>query len=96
MKTCTRKEYLQSKSTIEARIEAVENLIDIMTLNMLDVVENDGTASYSMDDGQMKVTTEYRSVKQVEAGIMALEKMLHRYINRANGHVTVLRGRLNY
>lgn len=93
---CTAKEYIQSKTTLDARIAAVESLIDSMLLNSIEAIDNGGTASYSMDDGQMKVTTEYRSVKDISAGIKALEKILQIYINRRNGHVTVLRGRLNY
>ena len=55
-----------------------------------------GTASYVMDDGQMKVTTIYRSVDDVIKGVEALQKLKQTYINRYNGHTTVLRGRLNF
>ena len=93
---CSIKEYIQSKTTLDSKIAAIENLIDLMILGSLEAIDNSGTASYSMDDGQMKVTTNYRSIPDITAGIKALEKILQMYINRRNGHVTVLRGRLNY
>lgn len=100
---CSAKEYIASKTTIEARILAIEALIDKMLLDTIDQegnapswVDNAGTASYSMDDGQMKVMTQYRSPEGVLKGIQWLEKIKQIYINQYNGRVNVLRGRLNY
>ena len=93
---CNTKEYIQSKTTLNAKIIAIEALIDTMLLSSIEAIENSGTASYSMDDGQMKVMTQYRSMAEVTAGVLALEKLLQIYINRRNGNVTVLRSRLNY
>lgn len=93
---CTTKEYIQSKESLDAKITAIEALIDAMLLNAVDTVDDSGTMSYSMDDGQMKVTTQYRSAEDITKGILSLEKLLHIYINRRDGHISVLRGRLNY
>tara|TARA_R110002049_G_scaffold230109_2_gene402266 strand:- start:634 stop:921 length:288 start_codon:yes stop_codon:yes gene_type:complete len=92
---CTVKEYIQSKSSILEKIKAIESLIDAMILNTAEAIDNSGVASYSMDTGQTKVTTTYRSVEEVNKGIKALEQTLQMYINRYNGRVVVLRGRLN-
>lgn len=94
--TVTVKEYLQSKTKLCDRIAAIESLIDAMVLEMASAIGTSGTASYSMDDGQMKVTTEYRSISQITAGVKSLEQMKNIYVNRYNGHRTVLRGRLNF
>lgn len=93
---CTVKEYIQSKTTLLEKINAIEALIDSMILNTAEAIDNSGVTSYSMDSGQMKVTTNYRSVEEVNRGIKALEQTLQMYINRYNGRVLVLRGRLNY
>lgn len=93
---CTVKEYIQSKSSLDAKIVAIEALIDAMLLESIDAIGNSGTASYSMDDGQMKVSTEYRSIGAITDGIKGLEKILQIYINRRNGNLVILRGRLNY
>lgn len=103
MEICTIKEYIQSKSSSAGKIAAIEALIDKMLLDTIDPegnppdwIDNSGVASYTMDDGQMKVSTQYRSIDQVVKGIKSLEQLLQMYINRHNGHMTVLRGRLNY
>ena len=92
----TVKEYIQSKDSLIAKITAIEALIDAMLLNTIDAIEDSGTASYTLDDGQMKVSTEFRSAKEIASGVLALEKLLNNYTNKYNGHITVLRGRLNY
>jgi hypothetical protein len=92
----TVKEYIQSKDCLDARILAVENLIDAMLLTSIESVDNSGTMSYTLDDGQMKVTTQYRSMKEVTDGLVGLERILHGWINRRDGSITVLRGRLKF
>lgn len=96
MKTCTLKEYVQSKESYESKIVAIEALIDAMMINALDTIEDSGTASFSMDDGQMKVTTDFRSMSEITKGIHSLDSLKQMYINRRNGHIVVLRGRKNY
>lgn len=92
-RTCTISIYLETKSSILEKITAIDALIDSMTLKMADVVGgSDATIDeYWMDDGQMKVKTSYRGVKDVEAGIQALEKMKQRWVNKYNGRDFVLR-----
>lgn len=92
----TIKQYIESQDSLDAKISAIQKLIDSMLLNSIDAVDNSGTASYSLDDGQMKVTTNYRSVVEITNGVHSLEKILHMYVNRRNGRTVVLRGRLNY
>lgn len=92
----TIKQYVASKDSLESKITAIESLIDALILSTLESIDNNGTFSYSMDDGQMKVTTQYRSTAEVTQGIHALEKIKNIYVNRCNGHLTVLRGRKNY
>ena len=96
MNVCTVQEYIQSKSELYDKICAINALIDAMILNSIDWISTGGTASYSMDDGQMKVTTNYRSIEEITMGIFSLEKTLQMYTNRYNGNLVVLRGKLNY
>lgn len=88
--------YIQEKSTIKAKIEAIDAIIDAMLTQALNIVENEGTASYSLDDGQVKISTQYTSMEQVEQGIRSLERLRNMYLNRLNGNITILRGKLNY
>ena len=93
MPTYTISTYIESKSTLLEKIQAIDLLIEQMTLRIGEVAEGAGSTvdEYSLDTGQMKIRTSYRSVKDVENGINALEKMKQRYVNRFNGRVTVLR-----
>jgi conjugal transfer/entry exclusion protein len=92
----TLSEYITSRASNKAKIEAIELLIDSMYDKMIDAIDDSGTASYTLDDGQMKISTEFRSLDQIIKGIQALETQLQMYINRYNGRITILRGRLNY
>ena len=86
-------QYLESKTTLQARIIAIDALIDSMILRVGEVVNgmNVSVEEYQMDDGQMKIRTRYRNVKDVEDGVASLEKMKQMYVNRLNGRVFNLR-----
>lgn len=85
-------EYLGSKTSIRARISAIEALIDAIILKLADTVGNADITEYQMDDGQMKVRTAYRSPQDATKGIEVLEKLKQMYLNQLNGRVTVFRG----
>lgn len=86
-------QYLESKTKLQDRIKAIDALIDSMILRIGEVVEglNVSVEEYQMDDGQMKIRTRYRTVKDVEAGVASLEKMKQMYVNRLHGRVFNLR-----
>lgn len=90
---CTPREYIESKTTLRERIKAIDALIDAMILRMTDVVNgmNVSVEEYQMDDGQMKIRTRYRNVKDVEVGVASLEKMKQMFMNRLNGRVMNVR-----
>ena len=84
-------QYVNSPESLRDRIIRIDNLILSMEAKLLESVDSANYQEYQMDDGQMKVRTVYRSVKDVTAGILSLEQIKQRYINRLNGSVTVLR-----
>ena len=91
--TCTISIYLQSKTSLLEKINAIDALIDTMLAKTAEVAGGQGSiiSEYWMDDGQMKVKTAYRSIADVEQGITALEKIKQRYVNSFNGRGFVLR-----
>lgn len=91
-------QYLESKTTLQARIDAIDALIDKMILRITEVVDgmNVSVEEYQMDDGQMKIRTRYRNVKDVEDGVASLEKMKQMYVNRLNGRVFNLRDQRSF
>lgn len=82
--------YIQSKTTLKARIAAIDAIIDAL---MLMAAESPSSANYSeyyLDDGQTRITTKYRSVMDVQQGIAAFEKIKNKYVNQLNGRVRTL------
>ncbi len=85
-------EFIDSKSTLLAKIQSIDVLISKFESKLTEVGDSIAYDEYQLDDGQMKVRTKYRSVKDVMAGINALEQLKQRYQNRYNGRRVVFRG----
>jgi len=85
-------QYFECKSkilgkiaTYDLLIEAMEKAIDTATLSgHLNQVE--------LDDGQMKLRTNYRNIGDMTKALLGLEQARQRYVSKFNGRVTVLRG----
>lgn len=91
--TYTIAEYLESKTSMAARIEALDALIDKMILSTAEAIDGmaPSISEYQLDDGQVKIKTAYRSIDQVTDGIKALEQMKQMYVNRLRGRTILLR-----
>ena len=60
-------------------------------MQILDNIGNEPITEYSLDDGQVKIRTVYRSVEQMTKAIEALEKIKNKLLNELNGRGMVLR-----
>jgi hypothetical protein len=85
--------FLESKKSVVDKISAINALIDSMIATMADHASGAGAniEEYSLDDGQVKIKTVYRSLADVQSGVASLEKMKQIYINRYNGRNIILR-----
>jgi len=88
--------YLDTATSLVDKIKAIDALIDAMDDAALENIGNSGTISYRLDDGQMNINTEFRSVEDVQKGIFMLEQRKQRYINRLCGRTVVFRGRSKF
>ncbi len=79
--------YVQSKKSMEDKLAAVESIIDNLMLMAADTAGTSNYSEYYLDDGQTKISTKYRSVMDVQAGILAFERLRQMYLNRLNGRV---------
>lgn len=86
-------DYLVTKQSLWDRIAAIDLLIEKGILLMADTISGVGgnISAYELDDGQVKIKTNYRSIEDVESGLKALERMKNLYMNQLNGRSTVLR-----
>ena len=82
-------QYIESKTTLLAKIAAYDLIITGLENAMLLAVESGHLIEF--DDSMMKVRTEYRNVEDVAKAMLGYEKIRQMYINRLNGRVTVLR-----
>jgi hypothetical protein len=87
--------YIESKCTLAERIVAIDALIDKGILLMADTIDGaaGNIAMYELDDQQVRIKTNYRSIDQVAAGVRALERMKQLYVNKYNGRAFVLQDR---
>lgn len=93
--------YVESASGLEARITRIQNIITAMEIQ---AAASAGTAGkfdeYSLDTGQSKVRTKYRSPAELQAAILAwdalLQKLIARLNNQRTGRVIQLRDHKNF
>lgn len=88
----TPSQYLETKESLLAKVQALDVLIEKTMALTLDTGNGLGgnISTYELDDGQVRIKTGYRSMKEVSDGIFALEKLQQMYLNRLNGRKTVL------
>lgn len=84
--------YLESKSKSIGKIATYDLIIEGLEQTLLKSTASGHIVQYEMDDGQMKVRTAYRNVKELIASMEGLIRLRQYYINRANGRVTRLVG----
>jgi len=82
---------IESKSTIQGKIDIINQLIAALTLKTLDAVDGAIYDEYQLNDGQMTIRAKYRSVEDVAKGILQLTKIKNMYLADRDGRSVVLR-----
>jgi hypothetical protein len=82
--------YIQSKTDLYAKIQAIEQLIDNVLLQGVDSVDTINNTEYYLDNGQNKISLKYRSPTEVFKTIEVLERTKQIYVNRLNGRTSRL------
>jgi hypothetical protein len=84
-------EYVDSATTVGARIVRLNAIIDALETAAL---KNAGTANlsdYSFDSGQSKIYARYNTPKQIADAIEAYSKIVERLSNKLQGRKMILR-----
>lgn len=84
--------YFEEKSKLIGKVETYDILIEGLENAILESTVSGHLVQYELDDGQLKVRTMYRSIKDMITAMNGLMMLRQRYINKYNGAVTVLRG----
>jgi hypothetical protein len=79
--------YIESRTGARAKIAAIDAIIDALLLSAAKAATGENITEYSLDDGQTKIKTIRRSSKEIEASIMAFQRLKQLYINQLNGRV---------
>lgn len=79
--------YIETATTIAGKIIKLDAIILALETEALNRAANEGISEYSLDDGQTKIKTVYRSTKDILNSIQSFIKMKEYYYNKLNGRV---------
>lgn len=82
--------YIATATTNAEKLAKVEAIIAALEDTALKSASNDDLSEYSLDDGQTKIKTVYRSTADVLKSLRGFEQLRQMYINRLNGRVVRL------
>jgi hypothetical protein len=88
----TEKLYIESATTLEAKLERYTQIIDALELQMLNAsAGNSDIQEYSLNDGQVQIRTAYRDPLAIGKAIDIFIRLRQKTMNELNGRGFVLR-----
>ena len=89
---CTETFYLQSATSLQEQITRYGQIITALENQVLNFsVGNSDVSSYSLDDGQVKIQTQYRDPISMAKAIEHFERLKQTALNKLNGRNYSLR-----
>jgi hypothetical protein len=88
--TCTEADYVRNCTTLTAKITAIDTIIEALMDTALEAAANGGIEEYSLDNGQTKIRTKYRTAEDVLKSIKSWESLRNFYQYKITGRVTRL------
>lgn len=77
--------YVESCTTLQARIAAIDAIIDGLFTSALKAAEKGDVKEYWLNDGQVLIKTTYRNAEEVSKSILHFQKIRVMYENRLTG-----------
>lgn len=74
----TEYQYIIDSTSLKQRYDRIQSIITALENQQLLMVGNSDVVSYSLDDGQTRISTNYRSADQIAKAIEQYEKILYR------------------
>lgn len=81
----TEYQYIIDSTSLKERYDRINNIINQLELQQISLISNSGIVSYSLDDGQTKIQTSYRSADQIAEAIRQYEKIKNRIADQITG-----------
>jgi hypothetical protein len=85
--------YVNSATELKNRIANIKAVMGLLRAQRLEAAANGNISNmseYSLDDGQTKIKTVYRSLNDINLAIRTLEQELQMCYNQLNGRMTRL------
>lgn len=82
--------YLQSCTSIQAKITAIDAIVEALLLTAAKAAANDDIDEYWLNDGQTVIKTRYKGTASVMRSIEAFERLRVYYTNRLTGRMVRL------
>lgn len=79
--------YIQSQTTLLAKIKAIEAVIQALEDQALKATLNESVEEYQLNTGQTIIRQVYRGSAAIGKAINDFEAIKQRYVNRYNGRV---------
>lgn len=79
--------YIQSCTTLQAKIAAIDLIIQALEDASLSAASSSNVSEYQLNDGQTIIKELFRGPKGIADSINAYEAIKQRYVNRLNGRV---------
>jgi hypothetical protein len=84
--------YIEATTSLTTKLARIDAIILALENRILNFSETSAEKQgYSLDDGQVKISTQYRSVTEMAAAIERFEFQRQRIINKLNGSNITLR-----
>jgi len=84
--------YITSASSLLERISRIDSIILALELQIINIgAGNSDVQSYSLDDGQTKIQTQYTSIESIVKAIHGFDTLRQRLLNQLNGRSIILR-----
>jgi hypothetical protein len=81
----TEYQYVIDSQSLKARYDRICSIIEALELQQLAVTGNSDVLSYSLDDGQTRINTQYRSAMDIAKAIESYEKIKNRILAKLTG-----------
>lgn len=79
--------FIRDATSLQAKITRIDAIITALEDIALTGAANDNIQEYELNDGQVKIRTEYRGVDSIFKSIMGFERIRQMYVNQLNGRV---------
>jgi hypothetical protein len=81
----TEYEYIIDSPGLKERYDRIQSIIRGLEIQQLQIIGNCDVDSYTLNDGQIQISTRYRSPEQIQKAIDAYEKISNRILYQLTG-----------